>query len=46
MAIADESCGSCPETSFTCPESGTFSVLTSSFNLQPYRCDVVADTPP
>jgi hypothetical protein len=46
LTQADESCGHCPEVTFPCPPSGAFSVLSSSFNLQPYTCSVVAEANP
>jgi hypothetical protein len=32
LTASDDSCGLCPEATFACPASGTFSVLTTSFN--------------
>jgi hypothetical protein len=31
LGSSDDSCGVCPETTFVCPASGTFSVLTAPF---------------
>lgn len=42
LALAADNCGACPAVSFTCPESGTFSVLSAASDLQPYRCDIVS----
>ncbi|HEU4577481.1 MAG TPA: lysyl oxidase family protein [Polyangiaceae bacterium] len=45
LALADDSCSACPETAFTCPPSGVYSVLTGSFSAgQPFACQPTAVT--
>lgn len=40
LALVDDSCGLCPQVNFICPSSGAYNVLSSSFALQPFTCDV------
>lgn len=43
LTFADDSCGYCPQTSFTCPDSGVYSVLTGAYNPgSAYACLPVA----
>jgi hypothetical protein len=46
LALAQDNCGTCPQATFTCPESGTFSVLSAASDLQPFRCDLVSRVDP
>jgi len=41
IAAEDDSCGFCPQTSFTCPASGVYTVLTAPYRAgNPYSCEV------
>jgi hypothetical protein len=43
IALSDDSCSVCPEARFSCPASGTYSVLTGSFDpTSPSVCQPVA----
>jgi hypothetical protein len=43
LALVDDTCGFCPQTTFTCPTSGVYSVLTGAFNAPDQAtCDVTA----
>lgn len=41
LASVDDTCGYCPQTSFVCPASGVYTVLTGSYAPgSPYTCEV------
>jgi hypothetical protein len=42
LALVDDACGVCPETFFTCPDSGVYSVLVASFvSSTAFACEPV-----
>lgn len=44
IALVDDACGVCPETSFTCPASGTYSVMVASFGSSgSFACEPVTN---
>ena len=42
IALVDDACGLCPQTFFTCPASGVYSVMVASFGSSaPFACEPV-----
>jgi hypothetical protein len=47
LAMADDTCGRCPQAEFVCPQSGTFSVLVGEFAAGfPFICDIAGGAAP
>jgi hypothetical protein len=44
IALVDDACGLCPQTFFTCPESGMYSVLVAAYgSSSPFVCEPVTN---